>query len=53
MIVAPMLGKENHQRLVTLPKGKWIADDGKKYTGGKSYTIDVPLNRLPYFILSK
>jgi len=37
-------------RNVTLPKGKWLADDGKSYRGGKTYKIDVPLDRLPYFI---
>ncbi len=53
MIVAPMLEKDKSSRMVTLPKGKWIADDGKKYAGGKSVMIDVPLNRLPYFIPEK
>jgi alpha-glucosidase len=36
-------------RTVVLPAGKWLADDGKSYKGGKSYEISVPLDRLPYF----
>lgn len=49
ILVAPMLDKKN-SRSIILPKGNWLADDGKKYSGGKSYEINVPLNRLPYFI---
>ncbi|MBE0655065.1 MAG: DUF4038 domain-containing protein, partial [Bacteroidales bacterium] len=48
ILVAPMLEKGS-KRAVILPKGKWQSDDGKKYIGGKTYTIDVPLNRIPYF----
>jgi len=50
MLVAPMMAK-GKQRSVVLPKGKWIADDGTSYEGGKTYTIDVPIDRLPYFIV--
>ena len=32
-----------------LPKGKWQDENGKVYKGGKTYTIDVPLDRLPRF----
>jgi hypothetical protein len=28
-----------------------MADDGTVYKGGKTYAIDVPLERLPYFQL--
>jgi len=52
ILVAPVNNQSN-KREVILPKGKWTGDDGKKYQGGKSYTIDAPLDRLPYFILSK
>ena len=48
LLVAPM-DQKGYSRNVVLPKGKWIADDGKKYKGGKSYTIDVPTDRIPYF----
>jgi alpha-glucosidase (family GH31 glycosyl hydrolase) len=48
VLVVPML--ENKQtRHVILPIGKWKADDGKYYAGGKTYEIMVSLNRLPYF----
>ncbi|HKI88680.1 MAG TPA: glycoside hydrolase family 31 protein [Draconibacterium sp.] len=48
LLVAPM-DKKGYSHEVVLPKGQWIADDGKKYKGGKSYTIDVPIDRIPYF----
>jgi len=48
IMVAPMLESKT-TRNVILPKGKWLADDGKMYQGGKTYGIIVPLNRLPYF----
>ena len=51
LIIAPMLEKGKVSRSVVLPKGKWLSDDGKTYKGGKTYQIDVPLDRLPYFRL--
>ncbi|MDB4265536.1 glycoside hydrolase family 31 protein, partial [bacterium] len=53
IIVAPVVESGARKRNVTLPKGKWKADDGQTYQGGKIITIDVPLERLPYFTLSK
>jgi alpha-glucosidase len=50
ILVAPMLEK-GILRKVLLPKGNWVADGGKTYKGGKSYVIDVPLERLTYFKL--
>ena len=48
IIVAPMVTK-GHTREVRLPSGTWVDDKGKKYDGGQTYTIDVPIDRLPYF----
>jgi alpha-glucosidase (family GH31 glycosyl hydrolase) len=48
LLVAPMV-KAGNSRPVVLPKGKWKADDGKIYKGGKTYKISVPIDRLPYF----
>ena len=53
IIVAPMLKKDETMRSIVLPQGKWLADDGKTYKGGKKYQISVPLDRLPYFELIK
>lgn len=47
LLVAPVLSSGN-SRSVVLPAGHWTADDGTGYEGG-TYTIDVPINRLPYF----
>lgn len=48
-LVAPVMNT-GVSRTVSLPKGTWIDENGKKYKGGKSYIIDVPLDRLPIFI---
>jgi|GEM_PF-6978224 alpha-glucosidase len=32
-----------------LPKEKWKDDTGEIYKGGRTISIDVPLNCLPYF----
>ena len=49
-LVAPMVEKVS-SRTVKLPGGLWIDDEGKKYKGGQTVTIHVPLSRLPYFVL--
>lgn len=51
ILVAPITEKDKIHRTVQLPKGNWLADDGKTYKGGNSYDIDVPLDRIPYFML--
>jgi len=52
ILVAP-LDKKGTSRQLVLPKGEWIDDDGKPLTGGAIYTLDVPLDRIPYFRLNK
>ena len=47
-LVAPVVD-DRLEREVRLPKGIWRDEQGKKYKGGKTYRIDVPLERLPYF----
>ncbi|MFA9389605.1 MAG: glycoside hydrolase family 31 protein [Prolixibacteraceae bacterium] len=49
LLVAPKVDAPGSTRTVYLPKGKWMSDTGEKYKGGKSYEIEVPLERLPYF----
>lgn len=49
IIVAPILEKGARSRKVVLPKGRWVDDTGKKYRGGKTVQVNVPLERLPYF----
>ncbi|MCU4157873.1 alpha-galactosidase [Carboxylicivirga sp. A043] len=53
MIVAPVVKKGARSREVVLPKGRWIDENGKKYKGGKTIEITVPLERLPYFKMLK
>ncbi len=47
-LVAPVLTPDNN-RTVKLPKGKWIDDKGRKYSGGKEYQFNIPIDRLLYF----
>lgn len=51
-LVAPML-ERGTSRSVKLPKGLWQDETGRRYKGGKSYVIDVPLDRIPIFTLVK
>jgi alpha-glucosidase len=53
ILVAPMLEKGKKSRQVILPEGVWTDDKGTIYNGGRIINIDVPLDRLPYFILNK
>lgn len=51
-LVAPMLEK-GYSRNVRLPIGSWIDDQGEKYEGGKTVQMNVPIDRLVYFIRQK
>ena len=51
-LVAPVVDNRL-ERDVRLPKGTWRDEQGKRYKGGKTYRIKVPLERLPYFELIK
>lgn len=50
ILVAPVVEKGARTRSVILPNGKWKSDDGQILTGGKTIEINVPLERLPFFI---
>ena len=47
-LVAPML-QPGTRRDVTLPAGAWKDETGRIYEGGQTYSIDVPLDRIPMF----
>ncbi|MFC1762330.1 glycoside hydrolase family 31 protein [Planctomycetota bacterium] len=53
IIVAPVITKGARSRCVVLPAGQWMAEDGSLIEGGKLAKINVPLERLPYFMLVK
>lgn len=56
VMVAPMMEGKKKKRIVIFPKlagGKWVGDDGKRYNGGTTSEINVPLDRLPYFIVAE
>ena len=48
LLVAPMV-TPGTSREVRLPAGRWVDEYGKTYKGGRTYTIDVPLDRIPRF----
>lgn len=48
LLVAPMV-TSGTSRSVTLPAGRWTDEYGKIYKGGRSYEIEVPLDRIPRF----
>ncbi|MEI6198055.1 MAG: glycoside hydrolase family 31 protein [Verrucomicrobiota bacterium] len=52
ILVAP-LDKQVTSRQIVLPKGEWIGDDGKASNGGATFTLEVPIDRIPYFHLKK
>ncbi len=49
IMVAPMLEKNKFSRDVIIPMGTWQTDDGKIIKGPAKISIQVPLDRLPYF----
>ena len=49
-LVAPML-IPGTRRDVTLPAGLWQDETGRQYEGGQTYSIDVPLERIPMFTM--
>lgn len=47
-LVAPVTDARD-TRTVRLPKGRWRDDEGRTYRGGRTYTLSVPIERLPWF----
>ena len=47
-LVAPMQ-VPGTERSVKLPQGTWQDETGRIYEGGRTYTIEVPLDRIPIF----
>lgn len=48
ILVAPMDHPGTTRQLV-LPPGQWLGDDGQTLDGGKTHTLEVPIERLPWF----
>ena len=49
ILVAPVVKKDKHARLVKLPKGKWKLPTGKIVRGGKNRSFSVAYDELLYF----
>ncbi len=52
VLVAPVMEKGARSRKVLFPEGEWINwwQPSQKYRGGRSYTVQAPLDRLPLFV---
>ena len=49
ILVAPVVEKGAVTKDVVFPKGQWADENGKVYEGGKTITVDAPLDTLPWF----
>jgi alpha-glucosidase len=49
ILIAPVLGKNQTQREIVLPNGKWRGYDDKIYKGNSIIKVPVALNTIPYF----
>ena len=49
-LIAPVVTKDTFSRKVVLPEGEWVDDLGNKYQGNTTIQIEVPIERIPYFI---
>ena len=52
MLVVPMVSPGTRREAV-IPPGTWLADDGSTVKGPAKVTLDVPLARIPHFILQQ
>ena len=52
VLVAPVILKGQTKRDVILPEGKWLfhGNEDMAYEGGRTVTVDAPLDTLPFFI---
>jgi alpha-glucosidase (family GH31 glycosyl hydrolase) len=50
LLVTPVITQGATTRRVTLPPGRWRADDGQTYEGPAVVEVPSPLERLPYFV---
>jgi len=50
LLVAPVITQGATTRRVTLPPGRWRADDGQTYDGPAVIEVSAPLERLPHFM---
>ncbi|MEM6332276.1 MAG: glycoside hydrolase family 31 protein [Planctomycetota bacterium] len=51
LLVAPATEPGQDRRVVRLPPGYWIDEDGNEHAGSQNLEIPVPLSRLPRFTL--
>ena len=52
MLVVPMVSPGTRREAV-IPPGTWLADDGSTVRGPTKVKLDVPLMRIPHFMLQQ
>lgn len=51
LLVAPVFESGSRQRTLYLPDGEWIDfETDEEYKGGRTITVDAPLDKLPLFV---
>ncbi len=50
ILVSPVIKKGQTEKQIPLPEGSWRAADGSIYEGGKTVTVKVGIEDLPYFV---
>ena len=50
-LVSPVVEKGKYTKNIMLPEGKWKYVDGQIYTGGKTVSVNAPIEILPVFEL--
>ena len=49
ILVAPIVTKGTFRKEIVFPSGTWRDEDGNLYEGGKTHTVDTPIEKLPWF----
>ncbi|MEM8746637.1 MAG: glycoside hydrolase family 31 protein [Actinomycetota bacterium] len=49
LLVAPVLERAANARLVPLPPGSWVDEDGVTHEGGTTITVEVTIDSIPRF----
>jgi len=45
--------EKDEKRNIRLPKGNWLDDLGQKHKSGNTNNFEVPIDRIPAFMLDK
>ncbi len=49
ILVAPIVTKGTFRKEIIFPSGTWRDEEGNLYEGGKTHTVETPIEKLPWF----